>query len=92
MCHRSGGLIQHRIEGVGISTVGITVIPHLTWGGGAPRAVYLRFPMGNPFGEPFQAEFQRRVVRDALEVLVSARTPRAIVPLPYRWRRKPEDR
>ena len=54
--------------------------------------MYLRFPMGNPVGEPFDAVFQRRILRDALGVLTAAETPRTIVPLPYRWRRKPEDR
>lgn len=92
MCHRSGGLIQHQIEAAGIATVGITVIPHLTWGGGAPRAAYLRFPMGNPLGEPFEAAFQRQIVREALGVLATAEVPRTIVLLPYRWRRKPEER
>lgn len=92
MCHRSGGLIQREIERVGISTVGITVIPHLPWGGGAPGAVYLRFPMGNATGEPFEADFQRQVVRHGLDLLVTAEAPRTIGPLPYRWRRKVSDR
>ena len=92
MCHRSGGLIQRAIEAVGISTVGITVIPHMTWGGGAPRAVYLRFPMGNATGEPFDAAFQKGVVRDALDLLMTAGAPRTIVPLPHRWRRRTTER
>jgi D-proline reductase (dithiol) PrdB len=76
---------------IGIATVGITVIPHISWGSGAPRAVYLRFPMGNPLGEPFDVPFQKRIVVDALNFLVSATAPRSVLTLPYLWRRKPEE-
>lgn len=70
-----------------MSTILITVNPMMTQGTGAPRAVHVRFPMGNPVGEPNKPNQQKRIVRSALEVLGQIGEPGAIVHLPYRWRR-----
>ena len=65
----------------------ITVRPDVTQMTGCPRAVHVRFPMGNPVGEPHKPAQQRRILLSALEVLEQLRQPGPIVELPYRWRR-----
>lgn len=87
MCHQSVGLIANVIEGFGISTILTSLRPDVTQGIGAPRAVYLRFPMGNPFGEPRKPAQQRRLLLSVLEIVPQLREPGLLVELPYRWRR-----
>ena len=52
-----------------------------------PRAVFLKFPFGHPVGQKGDTRGQRRVLLEALKVLVEAQTPGEIVDLPFRWRR-----
>lgn len=87
MCHRSVGLIQNIIESRGMSTVSISTKVAITLGVGVPRAAYIRFPLGNPFGEPFKPKLQRQVLIDFLKVLREADEPNSVYELPYRWRR-----
>ena len=87
MCHRSVGLAQNIIEAAGIATVSVTMVPYVTYGVGVPRAMYVRFPYGNPFGEPGQTETQMTILRAALRWLYDARAPNQPVRLPVSWRR-----
>lgn len=87
MCHRSVGLIQNILESRGMSTVSISTKVEITMGVGVPRAGYIRFPLGNPFGEPFKPELQRQVLLDLLALLNDAKEPNSVYELPYRWRR-----
>ncbi|MBI4640470.1 MAG: hypothetical protein HY731_07230 [Candidatus Tectomicrobia bacterium] len=48
----------------------------------------MRWPFGHPLGEPFAVKQQRRVMKDALNMLISATTPGTILDLGYRWRRE----
>ena len=50
-----------------------------------PRAVYLDFPLGHTAGKPNDPELQRRILRDALDALISIDAPGTIRRLPYRW-------
>jgi D-proline reductase (dithiol) PrdB len=86
MCHRSVGLVQSHLEGVGMSTVSVCLRPDISLAMKVPRAVYLRFPLGNPMGEPDRPDQQGRILGDMLDLLESAEAPQ-IVELPYRWRR-----
>ena len=86
MCHRSVGLVQGAIERAGISTVSLSLRPEITLFMNVPRAAFVRFPLGNPFGEPNQPEQHRLVFADLLQLLESAPEP-LVVELPYRWRR-----
>jgi hypothetical protein len=36
-----------------------------------PRSLFVNFPMGNPFGPPNDPDFQRRVLRTALDLSAS---------------------
>lgn len=87
MCHQSVGLLQGAIERQGLSTISITLRPEITWGVKVPRAVYLRFPIGNPVGEAGKPEQQRIILHAVLEQLQEIQEPGTIVELPYRWRR-----
>jgi D-proline reductase (dithiol) PrdB len=85
LSHQSAAMIQREIEAAGTPTVGISVCRDITYSLQVPRAVALRFPMGNPFGASMDASMQSRVLRDALALIDSVRTPGEIVSLPYDW-------
>ena len=53
-----------------------------------PREAYARFPFGQPLGEPGNADQQRVIVEDALQLLTTATEPGIVEALPYRWRRE----
>ncbi len=80
------GLTQNAIEGHGIATVSLTVLPWLTASVGVPRAVALRFPQGNMLGEPRDREQQTAILTHALEAVWSISEPNTILEWPFRWR------
>jgi hypothetical protein len=86
MCHRSVGLVQSAIEAAGMSTVSVSMRPEISLAMKMPRAAYVRFPLGNPFGEPGRADQQARILEDLFQLLETADEPQ-VVELPYRWRR-----
>ena len=51
----------------------------------APRGVFVDFPLGRQCGKPGDTQLQTEILRDTLEVLVSAKTPGTLVDLPHRW-------
>lgn len=83
------GLVQNHIEGAGVSTVSVTVQPHITATVGAPRAVFLRYPAGNQVGEAGKPIQQRTILTGVLEAAISMQKPGTLVEFPYRWRRFP---
>lgn len=87
MCHQSVGLIQGRLEADGFVTISTTVRPEITRHSRVARAVYVRFPIGNPFGEANRPNQQRTILRSVLEQVEAIRQPGTIAELPYRWRR-----
>jgi len=87
MCHRSVGLLQNLVENAGVTTISIALDPSITSGVRAPRAAYLRFPLGNPIGEPFKAEQQRTILKSVLDTISKVSAPGGIYELPHRWRR-----
>ena len=86
MCHRSVGLVQSELEAAGMSTVSVCLRPDISLAMKVPRAVYVRFPLGNPLGEPNRPDQQRRILEDLFGLLETADEP-TVVELPYRWRR-----
>jgi hypothetical protein len=52
-----------------------------------PRALFLKWPFGNPLGEPGNVLQQKTLIFDALRLVKESRMPGVIVDLPYRWRR-----
>lgn len=84
------GLVQRAIEAEGIPTVSISIVRKLTVEAGAPRAVFLKWPMGHPLGEPGKVDIQMVVLKSALRALSTIKDPGTVIDLPYRWKR-PED-
>lgn len=83
------GLIQNEIEGAGITTISMTVQPHITATVGVPRAINMKFPAGNQVGEAGKPIQQRTILTEALQAALEIETPGTILDLPYRWRRYP---
>ena len=69
-----------------MSTVSVSMRPEISLAMKMPRAAYVRFPLGNPFGEPGRADQQARILEDLFQLLETADEPQ-VVELPYRWRR-----
>lgn len=51
----------------------------------APRALFVRFPYGAPLGPAGERDVQRAVIRNALDLLVSAEVAGAIVESDVDW-------
>lgn len=56
-------------------------------GVGVPRAAFVRFPLGTPFGEPGESHVQRAILADLLTLVWEAPGPGTCVKFAYRWRR-----
>lgn len=52
-----------------------------------PRALFLRWPFGRPFGEPDMPDMQLTVLMAALGLFERAEAPGHIEDAPWRWRR-----
>ncbi len=63
-----GGL-AHYLEDEGIPTVGISLIREHTEKMRPPRALVVPFELGRPFGTPDEPDFQRDVLKSALNLL-----------------------
>ena len=61
--------IAHYIEDAGVPTTGISLVREQTERMRPPRALWVPFPLGRPFGAAEDAGFQRRVLTTALELL-----------------------
>lgn len=82
------GLIARSIEAAGIPTVVISITRDLTEAVGAPRAVFVKWPLGHPLGEADNAAQQRTLIFEALRLLANATEPGIIHDPGYRWRRE----
>jgi D-proline reductase (dithiol) PrdB len=82
------GLIQRAIEQAGIPTVSVSIVREYTEKVKPPRAVFLRWPFGHPFGEPGNKNQQSAVLAKALAVLQTAASPGTIVDPGWRWKRE----
>jgi hypothetical protein len=63
------GALGHYLEEEGLATVGISLIRPQTENTKPPRALWVPFELGRPFGPPSDAGFQRRVLLAALRSL-----------------------
>lgn len=81
------GLVANALEGAAISTVLSTTRPDVTQEVGTPRAIFVRFPLGNSCGEPGRPDQQRTIIRAALDALRELTGPGHIMETPFRWRR-----
>lgn len=79
--------MQNAIEAVDIATVSLSLAPYITVATGVPRALYVRFFYGDPYGGPGDAERQRTVLKSALQWLYEAPEPNTLYRLNVSWRR-----
>ena len=63
------------MEDEGLATVAIALVRRQAEQLAPPRALWVPFPLGRPFGAPDQGAFQRRVLRAALDLLERSRGP-----------------
>jgi hypothetical protein len=76
--------VQRMIELVGIPTVVITVEPEETLQARPPRALNPRgFVAGHSLGRPNDAALQKRIVLDALGLLLSPPRPGEVIERDY---------
>ena len=61
--------LGHYLEEEGLATVSISLIRPQTENTRPPRALWVPFELGRPFGPPTDPVFQRRVLLTALRLL-----------------------
>ena len=85
VCHQTVSLVGRHLEANGIPTViigsALDVVEHC----GVPRFYFTDFPLGNPCGHPWQPDMQREIVRQALNLFETAKTPRTTIKAPHSW-------
>ncbi len=69
------GALGHYLEREGLPTTQISLIREHTERIQPPRALWVPFELGRPFGVPGDAAFQTRALRAALSLLEVSRTP-----------------
>ena len=74
--------LGHYLEEEGIPTVAISLIRAQTENTKPPRALWVPFELGRPFGPPNDAAFQKRVILAALRLLERERGPVIIEDFP----------
>ena len=74
--------LGHYLEEEGIATVAISLIRPQTKNTKPPRALWVPFELGRPFGPPGDPPFQRRVLLAALRLLERAKGPVIIEDFP----------
>jgi len=67
----------------GLSTVVISLSPEASLQAGPPRIMRPNFELGHALGPPNDAELQRRVLRDALQLLKTPMEPGTLVEREY---------
>lgn len=85
MCHQSIGLIARTLEDAGITTVSLTSAWSITAAVRPPRAAFVDYPLGHTSGRAFDRPGQRAIVKAALDLASTVRTPGTIVDLELDW-------
>lgn len=79
------GLIQRRLDEVGLSTIGITLVPEVTTKTRPSRLVFIERPFGLTFGDAGEAGLQKEILLRCLREGVRFKERGGVLPLPYRW-------
>jgi hypothetical protein len=74
--------LGHYLEEEGVATVAIALIRPQAENTKPPRALWVPFELGRPFGPPSDAAFQKRVLLPALHMLVEGGRPVRIIDFP----------
>lgn len=78
-------VLARYLEDAGFSTVLVTNMPFWLEKSPVPRTLAVEFPFAHLFGLPGDHTIQRHILRQALAVLVEARTPGTVVHSPEIW-------
>jgi D-proline reductase (dithiol) PrdB len=84
-CHRATSLIAKSLEAHGMPTVMLTVLREIAEAFKPARPVFLDFPLGATVGRPGDAEGQRAILRDTLEIGVALDGPWRVTELPHQF-------
>ncbi len=71
-------VLAHVLEAAGIATVALAAMRPVAERIKAPRVLYCEFPLGRPLGVPGDAEFQRKVLRAAFDLLNAPSGPQLV--------------
>lgn len=85
LSHQTSAILQRVAESAGIPTLQITLCKDVTEHIGVPRAVFVRFPLGNVLGNPMDDIIQFRVLKESLQAAKKIMRPGQVLDLPYTW-------
>jgi D-proline reductase (dithiol) PrdB len=85
VCHQSVALVARHLEAHGVPTVVIGSARDIVEEIGVPRFLFVDLPLGYPTGRPGDADQQRRICAQALNLLESAGAPRTTVHADAEW-------
>ncbi|MGK0274274.1 MAG: hypothetical protein ACI9N0_000648, partial [Ilumatobacter sp.] len=75
MCTGAVGALSNFIERAGVACTSISLVREQSEAVGPTRALWVPFALGRPLGSAEDPEFQKRVMRDAFALLVTATGP-----------------
>lgn len=78
-------VLARLVEGAGIATATVTMMPDLAAQHRLSRIVGVEFPFGHSFGMPHDRQMQRTVLEAALHLLNDAQSPGARHDLDIEW-------
>ena len=73
------------MEREGVATVSVSIVKEITVELRPPRAVFVPWPLGHPFGKAGNIEQQRAVLYDMIKLLESAGAPGALIERDHSW-------
>lgn len=73
------------MERRGLPTVVVGVMLDIMQVNRPPRAAFVDFPLGHPFGRPNDQAGQRAILKDVLRLLETAPAAGSLARLPYAW-------
>lgn len=73
------------MEREGIATVSVSIVREITAELRPPRAVFVPWPLGHPFGRAGNIEQQRAVLYDMIGLLESAGEPGTLIERDHPW-------
>ena len=79
------GLVARVVEEFGIPTVTVSTGRDITALVRPPRSLFVNFPMGNSFGKAGDTAMQTKILREALDLAVTATVPGVLVDLLIAW-------
>lgn len=90
VCHQSVSLAARGAEAAGIPTVIMGCAKDIVENIGVARFHFSDFPLGNSCGRPNDIASQQQSINQALDLLISASSPRTTMISPLEWQGKPD--